>query len=54
MATRKPSTPKTSTELKQQLAQAKERLAELEKRAYAEEINELISATNMVGIPPIL
>ena len=49
MATRKPSTPKTSTELKQQLAQAKERLAELEKRAYAEEINELISATNMVA-----
>jgi uncharacterized iron-regulated protein len=49
MATRKPSTPKTSTELKQQLAQAKERLAELEKRAYAEEINELISATNIVA-----
>jgi DNA mismatch repair ATPase MutS len=49
MATRKPSTPKTSTELKQQLAQAKERLAELEKRAYAEEINELISATTMVA-----
>jgi uncharacterized iron-regulated protein len=49
MATRKPSTPKTSAELKQQLAQAKERLAELEKRAYAEEINELISATNIVA-----
>jgi|UniRef100_UPI004047ABEA hypothetical protein len=44
MATRKPSTPKTSVELKQELAQAKERLAKPETRAYAEEINQLISA----------
>jgi hypothetical protein len=49
MASRKPSVPKTSADLKLQLAQAKLRLAELEKRAYAEELTELISATNIVA-----
>jgi hypothetical protein len=37
MATRKPSTPKTSAELKQQLEEARKKLADLERRAYAEE-----------------
>ena len=49
MATRKPSTPKTSADLKLQLEVARKRLAELEKRAYAEELTELISATNIVA-----
>jgi hypothetical protein len=48
MATRKP-TPKTSAELKQQLEDAKRRLADLEKRAYAEELNELIRETSIVA-----
>lgn len=49
MATRKPSTPKTSAELKQQLEEARKRLAQLEQRAYAEELHELISKTNIVA-----
>lgn len=49
MATRKPSTPKTSAELKAQLEATKKKLAELERRAYAEELNELISTTNIVA-----
>lgn len=49
MATaRKPATPKSSAELKKQLEDAKRKLVELEKRAYAEELNELIRATNIV------
>jgi hypothetical protein len=50
MATaRKPTKPKTSAELKQQLEAAKKRLADLEKRAYAEELTELIKSTNIVA-----
>lgn len=49
MATRKPSTPKTSAELKQQLEEARKRLAQLEQRAYAEELQELINKTNIVA-----
>jgi len=48
MATRRTATPKTSAELKAQLEQAKQRLAELEKRAYAEELTELIATTSIV------
>lgn len=46
MATRKPRTTKTSEQLKQELEQAKKKLAELEQRAYAEELNEAIAASN--------
>ena len=49
MATRKPSTPKTSAELKQQLEEARKKLADLERRAYAEELSELIGATNIAA-----
>mgnify|MGYP006198568239 FL=1 len=49
MATRKPSTPKTSAELKQQLEEARKKLAQLEQRAYAEELMELINKTNIVA-----
>jgi hypothetical protein len=49
MATRKPSTPKTSAELKQQLEEARKKLADLERRAYAEELSELIAKTNIVA-----
>ena len=49
MATRKPTKPKTSVDLKAQLAEAKKRLADLEKRAYAEELTELINATSIVA-----
>lgn len=48
MATRKPTKPKTSAELKEKLEAAKKRLADLEQRAYAEELSELISSTNIV------
>ena len=47
--TRKPTKPKTSADLKAQLEAAKKRLADLEKRAYAEELTELINATNIVA-----
>ena len=47
--TRKPTKPKTSADLKQQLEAAKKRLADLEKRAYAEELTELINSTNIVA-----
>lgn len=49
MATRKPAKPKTSAELKVQLADARKKLADLERRAYAEELNELIQATSIVA-----
>ena len=49
MATRKPSKPKTSAELKEQLEIAKKKLAELEQRAYAEELTELIKSTNIIS-----
>ena len=49
MATRKPTKPKTSADLKAQLAEAKKRLADLEKRAYAEELTELINSTSIVA-----
>lgn len=49
MATRKPATSKTSAELKTQLAEAKKKIADLERRAYAEELNELIRSTNIVA-----
>jgi hypothetical protein len=47
--TRKPSTPKTSAELKQQLEAARKKLADLERRAYAEELTELIAKTSIVA-----
>ena len=47
--TRKPTKPKTSADLKAQLEAAKKRLADLEKRAYAEELTELIGATSIVA-----
>ena len=49
MATRKPRGTTTSAELKEKLEAAKKRLADLEKRAYAEELSELISSTNIVA-----
>ena len=50
MATaRKPSKPKSSAEMKLQLEAARKRLADLEKRAYAEELTELINSTNIVA-----
>ena len=47
--THKPTKPKTSADLKSQLEAAKKRLADLEKRAYAEELSELIKSTNIVA-----
>lgn len=47
MATRA-SRAKTSAELKIQLENAKKKLIELEQKAYAEELNELIMKTNIV------
>jgi hypothetical protein len=47
--TRKPTKPKTSADLKAQLETAKRRLKELEQRAYAEELTELIKSTNIVA-----
>ena len=47
--TRKPTKPKTSADLKAQLETAKKRLKELEQRAYAEELTEMIAATNIVA-----
>ena len=47
--TRKPSKPKSSAEMKLQLEAARKRLADLEKRAYAEELTELINSTNIVA-----
>jgi len=49
MATRKPAKPKSSAELKQQLEDAKKRLAALEQRAYMEEIVEMLNATSAVA-----
>jgi alanyl-tRNA synthetase len=49
MATRSRSAPKTSAELREQLEQARKKLAQLEQRAYAEELFELISKTNIVA-----
>jgi hypothetical protein len=49
MTTTKPRTPKTSSELKQQLEAAKKKVAELEKRAYAGELMEMIAATSIVA-----
>lgn len=48
MAEKKPRVPKTSAELKEQLEKARAALAELEKRAYAEELGELIRTSNIV------
>lgn len=47
--TSKPRTPKTSAELKEQLEKARAALAALEKKAYAEELGELIRNTNIVS-----
>lgn len=49
MATRKPRGTTTSAELKEKLEAAFQRLADLEKRAYAEELSELIKSTNIVA-----
>lgn len=49
MAEKKPRVPKTSAELKEQLEKARAALAELEKRAYAEELGELIRNSNIVS-----
>ena len=47
--TRKPTKPKSSAEMKLQLEAARKRLADLEQRAYAEELTELINSTNIVA-----
>ncbi len=49
MATRKPRTAKTSEQLKHELEIAKQKLAELEQRAYAEELKDAIAATNFAA-----
>jgi hypothetical protein len=50
MATaKKPRATKTSAELKRELDEARKRVAALEQRAYAEELTELIRATNIVA-----
>ncbi len=49
MATRKPSIPKTSAALKLQLEKARQNIAALENRAYAEELSEMIGKTNIVA-----
>ena len=49
MATRKPAKAKTSAELKIQLEEARKKLADLERRAYAEELHELIRSTSIVA-----
>ncbi len=49
MATRKPRSSKTSEDLKKELEATKKKVAELEKRAYAEELAELIKATSIVA-----
>jgi uncharacterized iron-regulated protein len=49
MATRKPRTSKTSEEIKQELEEAKKKVVELEKRAYAQELSQLIKSTNIVA-----
>jgi len=43
--TRKPTKPKTSADLKAQLETAKQRLKQLEQRAYLEELTELIAVS---------
>lgn len=48
MNTSKQRVPKTSTELKEQLEKARAALAALEKKAYAEELGELIRTSNIV------
>ncbi len=47
--TRKPRTPKTSEQLKEELELARKKLEDLERRAYAEELTEAIKATNIVS-----
>lgn len=47
MVSRKSSRAKTSAELREQLEAAKKKLELLEQRAYAEELHELILATNI-------
>lgn len=49
MAERKKRTPKSSAELKAQLEAAKKKVADLEKRAYAEELAELIASTSIAN-----
>jgi len=49
MASRKPSKAKTSAELREQLEAARKKLADLEQRAYAEELFELIRETNIIS-----
>ena len=46
---RKPRAPKTSAELKQQLEKMRVALAAMEKKAYAEELGELIRNSNIVS-----
>lgn len=48
MSERKPRRPKSSIELKEQLEKARAALAALEKKAYAEELGELIRSSNIV------
>lgn len=47
--TRKPRTAKTSEQLKQELEATEKKLAELRKRAYAEELREAINATSIAA-----
>jgi len=50
MATRKQRGTTTSAELKVKLEAAKKRLADLEKRAYAEELSELMCVRFVVPV----
>jgi len=45
--TRKPRTPKTSEQYKQELEATKKRVAELEQLAYAQDLADAIKATNI-------
>ena len=49
MTTRKPRAPKTSAELKQQLEKMRAAVAAMEKKAYAEELGELIRNSSIVS-----
>lgn len=49
MATKAPRKQLTSAELLEQVEATKRKLAALEQRAYAQELNDLISTTNIVA-----
>lgn len=47
--TRKPSIPKTSADIKNEIVKAQQRLAALEKQLYAEDLHSLLKETNIVS-----